>query len=263
LSQTQEQVRSGSYAAKLQYDFPVSEDDFVVFVRQMSLTGQPNTVGAWVYGDGSGHYLNSWIEDAQGEIWSVHLGKVGATGWQQLAGRLDPSLPWPSGHVAGPENGVIDYPIRFYALVLDRAGSGPNTGRIYLDDVSVWRREADATATPPPQATEAVATAEPTAAVTGEAPVSAGPLDFPKPTQLDAWEKAGGGLYQCTIVVRIQGGTPPFTIYHDATLKGTAEEREYPVIFESRGPIIGSITVESADGQSVKREFFIEAPWKE
>jgi beta-lactam-binding protein with PASTA domain len=140
LTQTKEQVRSGSYAAKLRYDFPVTDDDFVVFVHPLSLAEQPNTISAWVYGDGSGHYLNVWIEDAEGENWSIHLGQVDSAGWQEMAGILDPTLPWPSGHLSGPDNGVMDYPVRFYALVLDRPGSGPQSGQIYIDDISVWRR---------------------------------------------------------------------------------------------------------------------------
>jgi serine/threonine protein kinase len=147
MTQTSEQVRSGSYAAKLRYDFPTTGDDYVVFIRSLSLAGQPNTVGAWVYGDGSGHYLNAWIQDAQNEIWSVHLGKVGGPGWQQVTGNLAPNQPWPSGHISGPENGVVDYPVRFYALVLDRPG-GSRSGYIYIDDVSVWQGELSATATP-------------------------------------------------------------------------------------------------------------------
>jgi len=264
LTQTQEQVRSGSHAAKMRYDFPATEDDFVVFVRQVGLAGQPDSVGAWVYGDGSGHYLNSWIEDAQGEIWSVNLGQLGAPGWQQLVGRVDPGRTWPSGHVAGPENDVVDYPIRFYALVLDRAGSGPSTGQIYLDDVSVWKGRTNATATPLPQATQAGSAPEPTPTAGSEAPVSEGLLDFPVPTQLDAWEKAGGGMYKCTIIVRIQGGAPPFTVYQDQTLAGTTDQRDYPLVFESSGStILHTIIVESADGQSISHKYYIEAPWKD
>ena len=82
-----EKVRSGSYAAKLRYDFPVTDEDYVVFVRSLSLAGQPNAVGAWVYGDGSGHYLNVWIQDNLNEIWSVHLGRVGDTSSPSRRGR--------------------------------------------------------------------------------------------------------------------------------------------------------------------------------
>jgi hypothetical protein len=94
--------------------------------------------------------------------------------------------------------------------------------------------------------------------------VSGGPLDFPVPTQLDAWEKSGGGMYKCTIIVRIQGGAPPFTVYQDQTLAGTTDQRDYPLVFESTGPtILHTIIVESADGQSISHKYYIEAPWKE
>ncbi len=151
LTQTREQVHSGSYAAKLRYDFPTVEDDYVVFIHPMNLGGQPNTIGAWVYGDGSGHLLNVWIQDAQNEIWSVHLGSVGGSGWRQMAGTLDPNLPWPSGHISGPENGAIDYPVRFYALVLDRPG-GSTSGQIYIDDISAWQGTASTAPTSTPVA---------------------------------------------------------------------------------------------------------------
>jgi len=163
LTQTREKVRSGSYAAKLRYDFPVTDEDYVVFVHSLSLAGQPNTIGAWVYGDGSGHYLNVWVQDTQNEIWSVHLGQVGGSGWRQMVGILDSNLSWPSGHISGPANGAIDYPIRFYALALDRTGSGPRSGRVYVDDISVWRGTASTRATPPPAATATSVAGGPTA----------------------------------------------------------------------------------------------------
>jgi len=154
LEQTQEQVKAGRYAAKLSYRFPSFGEDFVVFVRQIPIGGTPGALSAWVYGDGSGHLLNGWIQDAEGEVWSVHLGRVGAGGWQQMRGRIAPDLPWPSGRVFGPDNGKIDYPVRFYGLVLDRPDRGPLTGHIYLDDISVLASSAEVpasggTATPP------------------------------------------------------------------------------------------------------------------
>jgi len=259
LTQSQEQARSGRYSAKLRYNFPAAGEDYVVFAHPISLAGQPNTIGAWVYGDGSGHYVNVWVQDAQNEMWSVHLGRVGGARWQQMAGTLAPNLPWPSGHVSGPDNGVVDYPVRFHALVVDRPGSGSQSGQIYIDDVSVWRSE---TAPTPPPATAVPATppggAVPTT-VTGEPPVSAGPLDFPTPTQLDGWETIEGG-HRATIIVHISGGAPPFVIYHD-TDRFVTDQRDYPIKFRVGGcAIIHSITVESADGQSVTHDYYIRAP---
>ncbi len=150
-TRSREQVYSGNAAGKLSYDFSDagSADDFVVFRNAVSLGGQPNAVTAWVYGDGSGHFLNAWIEDAQGQVWSVHLGALSFSGWQQLTGQVAADRPWPSGKVSGPDNERIDYPIRFYAIVLDRPGSGPSSGEVYLDDIAV----AQVAVVTPPEST--------------------------------------------------------------------------------------------------------------
>jgi hypothetical protein len=64
-----------------------------------------------------------------------------------------------------------------------------------------------------------------------------------------------------TIILRISGGAPPFTVYHDMDAF-TAQERDYPLVFIAGGcTIIHSITVESADGQSVSHDYFIRSPW--
>lgn len=138
-TQSTEQAHAGSYAGRLDYNYAgsTSSDDFVVFANQVSITGQPNVVSAWVYGDQSGHFFNIWIQDAEGEVWSVHLGTVVFSGWQKMAGAISATREWPSGRVyGGTDNGKIDYPIRFYGIVLDRPGAGPMAGTIYVDDIA-------------------------------------------------------------------------------------------------------------------------------
>jgi hypothetical protein len=259
LTQSEEQAKSGRYAAKLRYDFPVTDEDYVVFVHPMGLAGQPNKVAAWVYGDGSGHYVNVWVQDAQDEMWSVYLGRIGSSGWRQMAGTLAPNQPWPSGHLSGPDNGVVDYPVRFHALVVDRPGSGPRSGQIYIDDVSVWRGEVGAPATPLPEPTDTPAGGAATPTVTGEPPAMGEPLDFPVPTQLDGWETTSTG-HRATIVIHISGGVPPFNVYHDLEMF-TTEKRDPEIVFDVGGcAIIHTITVESADGQQAVHEYYIRAP---
>lgn len=158
-TRSREQVHAGSFAAKLSYDFTAagSTDDFVVFRNSVSLGGQPKVITVWVYGDGSGHFLNAWVEDALGQVWSVHLGPLSFSGWQQLTGLIASDRPWPSGKVSGPDNNRIDFPIRLYALVLDRPGSGPMAGQVYLDDIAI----AQAAVTTPPESTATPQAGEP------------------------------------------------------------------------------------------------------
>jgi hypothetical protein len=148
-TQSSEQVHSGAHAGKLAYDFPSSSNDFVVFLQTHQLGGQPNQISAWVYGNSSKHYLNVWIQDAAGETWQFPLGQVQHAGWQQMIAWLDPAGAWPVGHMAGPSNGVLDYPIDFRALVLDDIpDSFTGNGAIYVDDL-----RCDQASAPPPAAT--------------------------------------------------------------------------------------------------------------
>jgi hypothetical protein len=159
-TQSSEQTHSGSHSGKLAYNFPTGGNDFVVFAQTFPLGGQPNLISAWVYGDGSKHYLNVWIKDAGGETWQFTLGQVKHTGWQQMTAWLDPGAPWPAGHIDGPSNGTVDYPIDLRALVLDDVpDSYIGSGAIYVDDL-----RCDEGAAPQPTATAKPTSGPPPAA---------------------------------------------------------------------------------------------------
>ncbi len=131
------QVHSGSYAGQLSYNFPTPDNDYVVFLNTRQLAGQPNAISAWVYGDGSGHFLNVWVKDSNGQTWAMSFGPIQHTGWQEMTAYIDPSQPWPSGHISGPNNNVIDYPLAFQGLVLDDGSDNySGSGTIYIDDLN-------------------------------------------------------------------------------------------------------------------------------
>ena len=136
-AQSSEQWYNGAYSGKLSYDFPTAGNDYVVFQRAIPMGGQGTAVTAKIFGDAGGHYLNIWVKDAQGEIWSFTFGQIQHTGWWPLEAPLDVNGTWPVGHVSGPSNGVLDYPISFHALVLDDAPDAfTGSGAIYIDDLS-------------------------------------------------------------------------------------------------------------------------------
>jgi serine/threonine protein kinase len=169
LIQSSQQAHSGVSSARLDYNFPSGGNDYVVFLKTVTLSGQPNAIGAWVYGDSSGHFLNAWIKDNGGQVWQLPLGRVGSGAWRQMAGAIVTGQKWPWAHISGPDNGQVDYPIQFYALVLDdNPDSYSGTGTIYIDDVTAWRTDK----LPAPAATESVpagATPEPAPTVANEA----------------------------------------------------------------------------------------------
>lgn len=122
-----------------------------------------------------------------------------------------------------------------------------------------------ATESPPP-APAATNTPTPTATLTPTIPVSTGPLDFEAPYSIYSWEPLPGGQNKVVIRIPITGGAPPFTVSHGPNVDGQTMEREYFIEFSWGGcsGIVQSITVESADGQSVKKDYWIGTeyqPW--
>jgi hypothetical protein len=135
--QSSEQVRGGSFAGKLSYEFASGANDFVVFVHQVPIPGSPDRLQAWVYGDGAGHFLNVWVRDGQGQVWQATFGQVDHTGWQQMTAHIELGQDWPWGSISGPDNGTIDYPITFYALALDDGDDGfVGSGAIFVDEIT-------------------------------------------------------------------------------------------------------------------------------
>jgi len=174
------QAHSGDYSGRLAYNFPTSSNDFVVFMWRQALDEQPNQIRAWVYGDGAGHYLNIWIRDNAGQTWQFTFGQVNHRGWGQMNAYLDPGQPWPTGHISGPDNGVVDYPISFQGLVFDDVpDSYGGSGTIYVDDLESVQGGGPATPTP-----------------TSPPPPTVSPTRFTSPsvdfradrTELDIWE---------------------------------------------------------------------------
>ena len=171
--QTSERKHDGNSAGKLTYAIPSVDKHYVVFTRQPAapIAGQPKALTLWVYGDGSNHFLNAWIQDSQGEVRQFPFGKVSHSGsWQPMTAQLDTQASWPQSHISGPDNGQLDYPISLLALVLDvtpRAGTSSYSGTVYLDDLS-----SGATGTP----SQGSAAPGSTPAATAVAPAAGGPL---------------------------------------------------------------------------------------
>ena len=155
---TTEQSHSGSRSGRLDYNFQTDNNDYVVFLQVNPIAGTPNSISAWVYGDGSGHFANAWIRDSNQQIWQVPLGQVFHTGWQQMTGAIDEDQDWPWTHISGPDNNRVDYPIEFYAFVLDDFNAAyEGDGTIYVDDIQAQTQNLANVPTVQPQEPTAVA----------------------------------------------------------------------------------------------------------
>ena len=167
---TQEKVHEGENAAKLSYDFPKVQDDFVVFLKKppAPIPGEPQELTIWVYGDGSQSFLNVWILDSQNEVRQFTFGKIKHKDeWQPMTAKLDTSAEWPQDHISGPDNGKLDYPIQLYGLVLDSISPDASSGAIYLDKLIVGESASEGDATPQPDATATPAPSSAPASLSG------------------------------------------------------------------------------------------------
>ncbi|MBX3055251.1 MAG: protein kinase [Anaerolineae bacterium] len=132
-----EQARSGAASGKLEYHFDTPDNDYVVFMQNNTISGNPTALQVWVYGDGSGHFLNAWIQDAGRQTWQVPFGRVIHTGWRQMTGYIDTGQSWPWTIISGGNDPNVDYPISFRGFVLDdKDNAYTGQGVIYLDDLT-------------------------------------------------------------------------------------------------------------------------------
>jgi serine/threonine-protein kinase len=138
LTRVTDPVHSGAYSAKLAYNFPAVQDNFVVFQARPAtpISGQPAALYAWVYGDGSGHFLNAWLQDRSGQVRQYTFGAIKHQGWQQMTAPLDDAAGWPNVHISGPDSGKLAFPASLAALVLDGVPDGTaSNGAIHIDDL--------------------------------------------------------------------------------------------------------------------------------
>ena len=129
-------MHSGAASAELRYDFPASAggDNYVVFLSQppLRIPSDAQTLSIQVYGDGSGHFLNAWLEDAKGNSWQYSFGRINHTGWAPMSVSLTPSREWPNGPLGSGD--TMTPPLSLRALVLDGVPDGSaSSGVIYLD----------------------------------------------------------------------------------------------------------------------------------
>jgi hypothetical protein len=132
---TTEQAATGSFSAKATYEFNAA--GYILFSTPV-LANLPNALPAslsvMIHGDSSGHRIGVRLYDAGGEKYVKGLGVVDWTGWKRFDIPTD-LANW--SHYQGDENNVFDVPVRQFNLELTAVTTGPKTGAIFLDDVTL------------------------------------------------------------------------------------------------------------------------------
>ncbi len=206
-------ARNGSRSGKLDYQFGTTGSDYVVFLLKPAtrLAGDPNQITAWIHGDGSKHYLNIWIKDAEGQSWQFTFGQINFVGWQQKTAYINPSQAWPVGHISGTDNGAVDYPIRFEAILLDDVPDEyTGNGTIYIDDLAT----AKGSGLPPTSTPIATPTRVPTStsALSVGTPSSSG-VSTPTPSGGVAPPAPAAGNFSGRIAFPVDNGSGRYDIW--------------------------------------------------
>jgi len=135
-------ISAGQLAGQLDYTIPASAggSNYVVHRRTgaaLPIPGEPNAISIQVYGDGSGNFLNAWVQDRNGQLYQFSFGRIWHRGWQPMVAQLDLRQGWPNQGVSDPNATSFTYPLRFMAFVLDGVEAVNYTGTLYLDNIVV------------------------------------------------------------------------------------------------------------------------------
>ena len=136
-AQSQEQVHAGHFSGKFVYTFPALPNNYITYQHPSPIAGQPSALQIWVYGDGTGNFLNAWVQDASGQLWQFTFGQIKHKGWQQMIAPLDVNRGWPNQRISGHANSTkLVYPLGFYGLVVDGWNEQVTSkGTIFVDDL--------------------------------------------------------------------------------------------------------------------------------
>ncbi|WP_018922043.1 S-layer homology domain-containing protein [Salsuginibacillus kocurii] len=123
-----EPSRIGPGAAKIEYDYSNGDNGTAAVYLERShsrlLEGEPEQLGAWVYGDGEEHWLRAHVEDRNGETHTVDFteeNEMDWVGWRYVTAEL------PAG---------AHYPLAFRQMYTAQPSADKqNEGTIYVDQL--------------------------------------------------------------------------------------------------------------------------------
>jgi 3',5'-cyclic AMP phosphodiesterase CpdA/exopolysaccharide biosynthesis protein len=115
----------GRSGVRLSYDFtgPNTRAAYAAPPEPFYLPGQPQTVKAWVRGDGNGSWIRMRAYDSQGTLITLNGGYTTYTGWEQLTFEV-------------PEG--TEYPLRFHDIYsVEPRGDARYEGETSFSDITV------------------------------------------------------------------------------------------------------------------------------
>ena len=141
---SEDMPHAGSRSGRIEYDFvsekklKAQEHAFLTFRGGLGLTGPPQRLSVWVFGNESGHTLHFSLLDASGETFQLKQDVVlDFAGWRKVELDLR-GMPGSCNHWGGDKNGEIDYPIRAVAMsIREKADAFAGRGVVFVDDLEI------------------------------------------------------------------------------------------------------------------------------
>lgn len=122
---------SGAGAIALSYDVTGGLAEAGPVATPTEISGESlSQLQMAVHGDGTWNTLYLRLRDATGEVLLFRVAAMGFTGWQTETVDLAAAPIW---HDLGNNDGILDYPLSLYRLVIARNGSQPATGQVWVD----------------------------------------------------------------------------------------------------------------------------------
>lgn len=118
-------------AMKIEYNF-TADKAYAVAEKDLPVDGQPEAFAAWFYGDDTKNVWKYRFKDAKAETFQADLGNL-VSGWNYKQFTIGQDV----AYVSWDGDGVIDYPIKFTAVVVDRQGGEAVAGGMVDEIIAV------------------------------------------------------------------------------------------------------------------------------
>lgn len=107
------------------------------YQSRLKIQGQPQSLGLWINGDGSGNQMSLRYQDKTGQIFQPKSQTITWKGWRYITFALDgkDATVW-----GGAADGIVHYPIQLNSLLaIDNAKKQTTAGEIYVGQPTlVW-----------------------------------------------------------------------------------------------------------------------------
>lgn len=129
-------VYAGRTALRIDYNFPLAGNRYVVFRHRRPLIIPPhaNAIALMIYGNNQSHEFKLWLKDRNGAVVQLQIAPLGGFGWRKVVVPIPAQFDEWNRITAG--NSALRAPLTIEAIVLDDNPDGSGqSGTFYIDEI--------------------------------------------------------------------------------------------------------------------------------